>query len=122
MITYKSLENVEIEKNEEGFIMQGSGKLLKIFIEFEENIGTEVNVKILTTEGEEVLNINNEKNTRLFYPKNKNFEEKKEDTIMQEGSLWDYYYFTGGLLIFVKVNKEDFKGKVIKILKIIYEE
>ena len=129
MIHELILENIAIEKSliSKEIIIgpQKSGKILKVYVKFAEDVRSDSHLKLLTREGEEVLNIQNSNEGSLFYPR-VNIESRKYDPGSNLGGLdtdsIDYIYFVNGLLISLEKNNVEYEGIIIEKIKVIYEE
>ena len=103
--------------------VDAQGKILKVFVRFPDVVKdrTDVNLKILTKEGEEIINVSNKDDKRAVYYPRVSIEagKYKENVLGSENQ--DYFYFINGLLMSIKMENPKFKGLIIEKIKIIYE-
>lgn len=106
-------------------LSDGSGKILKVHIQFEkhETQSSQINLRIHTLEGEEIMNVFNDRDSDVYYPRMVVSGERDETraNITEPGAQTDYYYFTG-LIITIEKDNENFEGIAIKKLVIIYDD
>lgn len=99
-----------------------SGKILKVFVRFAPNVRSDVHLRILTREGEEIINIHNmDEVGNLFYPR-VNVDSRKYGVNRNSvGSDSDYIYFIRGMLLNIKKNNPTFEGVLIEKIRIVYQ-
>lgn len=124
MIKQFLIENIEIEK-EKTIWQKGAGKILKVFVEFYEDADPYVKLQIYTSDGEEVLNVTNERVKDIYYPRFNIARQRYVRGIVinyEENSPQELFCFFGGLVIKITKSSENTTNKVIKKLKIVYDE
>ena len=121
MIKDITIKDIEIGEELENNIISKSvsGKILKIhLITGEANSG--VNIKIMTKEGELVLNT---PESGVYYPRsNVSTQKMIEGAFNLEGEKMDYFYFNKRLLFNITKSNPEFEGIVIKKLTILYDD
>lgn len=123
LILYNIVADKTIEEINKVLGTKKSGKILKVFVKFAEDVRSDVHLRILTREGEEVLNIHNlSEKGNLFYPRVSTASGKYELNRSVFGSdNNEYIYFLRGLLINVKKNNPMFEGVLIEKIRIVYQ-
>ena len=70
MLKEMSLENIKVEEDlSKSLLKSGQGKILKVSVEFGENLDTEARLRISTKEGEEILNVDSNRIKEIYYPR-----------------------------------------------------
>ena len=121
MIKEITLKDIEIgqESNKDIIKKNVSGKILKIQVVVGE-VNAGMNLKILTREGETVLNVSG---SGVYYPRSNISSQKlMEGSINMEGDKMDYYYFYNGLLFNITKSNPKFEGVIIERVTILYDD
>ena len=115
------LENLEIEKGllSKSLMIEGRGKVLKVHVEFMDGIDTEVSLRIVTKEGEEIINVKSDKINEVYYPRaNVLTLRYNASSLMEENhNSTDYFYFSGGLMF--SFDKDNIDSEMILIKKVV---
>lgn len=125
MIKEIVIENITIgEETDESNKIVGPdsrGKILKVFVRFSDNDRSDARLKIITKEGEQILNIDSNEKRGIYYPR-VSIESGKYGEDAFGTAKTDYFYFLNGLLVSVKMDNPGFEGRIIDKIRIIYED
>ncbi len=126
MLIQKELKNFGIDKDEleKTTILQGEGKVVKIFVEFEENTeGT--NLTITTKEGEVILDVDPSLEPEIYYPRINTMSQRYQGSISavveENQARMEQFSFFGGLSIRVERDKIGEAQKIIKKLTVLFD-
>ena len=125
MLKEMSLENIKVEEDlSKSLLMSGKGKILKVLIEFDEDLDTEVRLRISTKEGEEILNVDSNRIKEIYYPRsNITTLRYNPNSLMEENQTsLDYFYFFGGLLFIIEKDNASSKMVLIKKVVLLYDD
>ena len=119
MIKQIILENIEIDGTENNLVVSNvSGKIVKVLYK-PRKVEAEVNLKILTKEGEEVMSVSD---MGVYYPRaNISTQKKGVNSIDMSGDKTDYFYFYDKLFLNISTNNS-IQDTVVEKIVIIYEE
>ncbi len=126
MLIQKELKDYGIDENrtEGNTILLGSGKILKIFVEFEKE-ATGSSLIVFTNEGEVVLNVGASKEPEVYYPRvniaSQRYQEAISAVIEETQARMEPFYFFGGLNIKVERDEAGDAQKIIKKLTVLYD-
>ena len=115
MIQKIILKDVTIQEFEKRLSVEASGRILSVSVKLESG----VNVSIITSIGEEILNVSE---NGVYYPRaNISARKEKDNPLTGEVQESDYYYFTDELLI--EINSEgEMNGVALNELIILYDD
>jgi len=116
------MKEYKLENLKEGEILALiTGKVLKVFIEFENKDGL-TNLQMWSKEGEQILNIDNLREKDIFYPRVNIIRGRysKQEVLNHEGLTNLDYYYSIGFLIKV-ISKSQNSETLIKKLIVLYE-
>lgn len=121
------LKDVSIDEElRRTLVLPGSGKIINIFVEFNEKTSSTIKLRMMTKLGEVVLNINNtnKEQFEVFYPRLNATAGREHLAVMPEEiqTTSEYYYFHGSLFLDVEKDNLEDRGILIKNLIVLYEE
>jgi len=116
----KEIRLADIDVVDSETVLEGSGKLIKVFVEFEDTDSL-IKLELLTKEGEQILDITNQRKSDVFYPRANISRQRDtgEALNMENEGNFEPYYFYGGL--FLRLKNLSSQSKKIKRLIILYE-
>lgn len=120
MLKQIELKDIAVTTESE-YVCQGEGEILKVCVEFEDT-AKDLTVQIYTKEGEEILNIINQRESDVYYPRVNTQKQRYESAAqLSEAQTLEKFYFYPAL--YVKFTNQGVeKSKKIKKLLILYRE
>lgn len=126
MLIEKELKDFGIEEGqlERTTILQGEGKIVKVFVKFEDDTAG-ASVTIMTKEGEVVLDVESSLEPEVYYPRintaSQRYQESISAVVEESQARMEQFSFFGGLLIKVERDEAGEAQKIIKHLTVLYD-